>query len=698
MLRKLFTLVLCLATTVIAVQAQTQTPPDNEIWYTTTDGKIAELNDSGTPCSGNGRDFKIISHFYKNGKGVIRANKPIKSYGGESPEDGFTISGNVESIILPNCLTIIGGSFSGCSSLKNINIPDSVKYIDDWGEHFMFRGCNNLPVVDNIRYADTYLVGVVNPQASYTIKEGTRFIANYAFGDCSSLRSITIPNSVTKIGFGAFSGCSNLTSITIPDSVTFIDEYAFSGCTSLKNVTIGNGVTGLYYAFQGCSSLKNVTIGNSVTKIGDSSFAGCRSLTSITIPDSVTEIGDCAFEGCNINSVVIDVTTGNTSFIENYFGANKIIGYTGKYASADGCCFIKKGVLVKFIDKNRTEYTIPNGVTSIGKEAFSGCSSLTSITIPDSVTTIGKLAFARCSSLKNVNVNITDLAKYCTNNVIYNIPGNKHLYIDNKEITELTIPDSVTTIGKYAFNDCNSLTSVTIPDSVTSIGARAFDGCGSLTSITIPDSVTSIGYGAFNDCSSLTNVTIGNGVNSIGNYAFSDCSSLTNITIPDSVTAVKEEAFSGCPIRSVTVNATTGNISSIESIFGRNKIVAFIGKYASEDGLCLIINGKLIDFIYKRQTEYTIPDGVTSIGEKTFYGCRSLINITIPNSVTSIGEEVFHGCTNLASIKCLVTTPPTIHDLAISDTTLIYVPKEAIKAYKKAPNWSRYKKRIKPIK
>ncbi|MBQ5710962.1 MAG: leucine-rich repeat domain-containing protein, partial [Alistipes sp.] len=211
------------------------------------------------------------------------------------------------------------------------------------------------------------------------------------------------------------------------------------------------------------------------------------------------------------------------------------------------------------------------------------------------------------------------------------------------------------------------------PDSVTKIEWRAFYGCSSLTSITIPDSVTTIEGGAFKDCSSLTSITIPDSVTEIGYCAFEGCSNLTSITIPDSVTTIGANAFAGC--------------SSLKS---------FNGKFASSDGRCLIKDRELIAFAPEGLTSYTIPNSVTKIEHLTFSGCHHLTSITIPDSVTSIEYATFRDCSSLTSITCLATTPPAIGDLEIGETTMIYVPKEAIKAYKKDPKWSIYKKQIKP--
>ena len=193
------------------------------------------------------------------------------------------------------------------------------------------------------------------------------------------------------------------------------------------------------------------------------------------------------------------------------------------------------------------------------------------------------------------------------------------------------------------------------------------DGQGVLV---FDDAVTSIGYEAFRNCSSLTSVTIPDSVTTIEDYAFENCSSLTSVTIPDSVTTIGVCAFAGC--------------SSLQE---------FNGKFASEDGRCLIINGILNAFAPAGLTEYTIPDSVTSIGIYTFWSCSSLESVTIGNGVTTIGMSAFYDCSSLTSVYCKATTPPAGGSYMFAYNASgrkIYVPMESVEAYKSAEGWSEY--------
>ena len=257
-------------------------------------------------------------------------------------------------------------------------------------------------------------------------------------------------------------------------------------------------------------------------------------------------------------------------------------------------------VIPESITYNASKYP----VTSIGYEAFSGCSGLTSVTIPNSVTIIGWNSFSGCSGL-----------------------------------TSITIPNSVTSIGNSAFEECSGLTSVTIPNSVTSIGSETFCHCKGLTSVTISNSVTSIGYGAFSRCSGLTSITIPNSVTSIGDWAFSSCSGLTSVTIPNSVTSIGDCAFEGCTGITQTIIVNDMFVCLAKG---------YEGHYSIPENISTIIGGAFGGC--SGLTSVTIPNSVTSIGGHAFEGCSGLTSVTIPNSVTSIRYSAFSGCSGLTSI------------------------------------------------
>ena len=352
---------------------------------------------------------------------------------------------------------------------------------------------------------------------SVTVGTNITSIGNYAFLDCVSLTNITIPDSVNSIGRWAFYACASLTSITIPNSVNEILDYTFNGCASLTSVTIQNSTTMLgANAFSYCTGLTNLVFLTSVTSIGQDAFAGCIALTKVAIPANITTIGEGAFSYCTgLTNVTIPTSATNIGVYAFAYctslSAITVAALNPAYSDMDGILFDKTQTsLVEFPGGRSGNYSVGNGVTSIGDFALAGCFGLTSVAIPDSVTNIGTAAFNFCTGLTNV-----------------------------------TIPNSVTLINDYTFEGCTNLSSVLIPDKVTSLGMYSFYVCN-LASVTIPNSVTSIGDSAFEFCPSLTNVTIGNSVTNIGIFAFAVCPSLTSITIPGSVASFGYGAFNNC--------------------------------------------------------------------------------------------------------------------------------------------------------
>ena len=284
---------------------------------------------------------------------------------------------------------------------------------------------------------------------------------------------------------------------------------------------------------------------------------------------------------------------------------------------------------------NLDTFVIPDGVTSVGKDAFVDYHSLTSITIPNSVRKIEEGAFENFYSLEKVN--ITDIANWCTiefagTNPLY-FAGD--LYLNGNLVTELVIPNSVTNIEESAFYSCSSLTNVTIPDSTKSIGEYAFGICENLTSVTIGNGVTSIGKDAFSGCGNLKTITLGNSVKAIGGGAFNYCSSLTSIIIPDSVTSISDFSFSGCEnLTSVTIGNGVTSIGKNAFNGCENLKTITLGNSVKAIGECAFSHCSSL-------TSIIIPDSVTSIGEGAFQWCNSLTKVSFGNNITSIGDSVF---------------------------------------------------------
>ncbi len=308
-------------------------------------------------------------------------------------------------------------------------------------------------------------------------------------------------------------------------------DYAFSGCSNLTSVIIPNGVTSVSWcAFYGCSSLTSVTIPNSVTTIDYRAFMNCSSLTSIVIPESVTTIEKQAFLDCE-NLASIDI--GNSV---NNIASSALSGTAWFDNQPDGLVYAGRvAYKYKGIMPDNTSIDIREGTLGISGNAFFDCNGLTSITIPNSVTFIGAFAFDGTSFYNNMDDEIVYLGR-----CLYSYKG------DMPSDTEIVINEGTVSISPCAFQNCENLISVTIPNSLTTIGEAAFDHCEGLRSVLFSNSITSIGNEAFAYCNSLVSAIILESVCSIGNYAFNECSSISSVIIGKNVTHIGWNAFYHC--------------------------------------------------------------------------------------------------------------------------------------------------------
>ncbi len=354
----------------------------------------------------------------------------------------------------------------------------------------------------------------VDSITSIVIKSGVTNVGDRMFYGCQSLRNVTIPSSVTSIGNQAFSYCTNIYNVNIPNSVTSIGNFAFSNCSSLKDTAIPSSVTNIgNYAFAHCSSFKTISIPSGVVNIGSQAFYDCKNLTSVVIPSSVKRLGQDAFYACTKLSVISIPSTLTNIGAYAFTGTewlktqqkhsplvvvNNILidgsGCSGKVTIPSGVRYINEHAFDNDLTYSHfstvTSISIPDTVTKIGDNAFRAC-ELTSMTIPKSVTSIGTDAFAWCTDLTDINVD-PDNKQFCSvDGVVYNKSKTELVVCPNGK-RDVTILPTVTKIRDYAFHLCLYLTSVTIPESVKSIGKMAFNYTG-IRVITLRPSVTSIG-------------------------------------------------------------------------------------------------------------------------------------------------------------------------------------------------------------
>lgn len=501
----------------------------------------------------------------------------------------FPRCSELKSVTIPNSVVSIGkGAFYDCENLVSVSIPHSVVSIG--AQAFLFT-----PWYDSLSSGLVYIgdvlygyKGVMQPNTSVAIKEGTVSISAWAFDGCQDLVSVSFPNSVKTIGERAFSNCVGLNTVNITNGVVTIGEDAFSGCSGLSSIIIPNTVTSIGWgAFNCCTGLKSVNIPNSVTSIGNSAFSDCSGLASVTIGNGVTTIGDDAFNNCsNLTEVIYNAVNCNGRKVDEHIWfedcqlKSLLIGEQVKSIPAYLACG----------QKQLTSITIPNSVASIGDFAFSGCSGLSSVGIPDNVTTIGDRAFQSCSGLASLN-----------------------------------IPNSVATIGSGAFARCSGLISVNISESVAAIKTDTFEGCSSLKAVTIPDNVTTIADAAFSGCSDLEAVTIGKCVASIGYQAFGGCVRLNTVTF-NAVNCSNPKTY----------EYVLFNDSQLKSLL--------IGEHVKSIPAYLAWGQKQL-------TSITIPNSVNVIGRSAFAGCSGLTSVSIGDSVIIIDDDAFSGCTALTDVE-----------------------------------------------
>ena len=612
------------------------------ITYTSTDGKAVTLYKT------DGFGANIISNTYDDTRaGVITFDAPVTTIGASAFEGCTTL----RSIIIPNSVkSIEEDAFAKCSALRDVSISASVTAIST----NPFTDCVNL--------------------ASITVEEGNPVYDSR--NDCNAIietasntllvgcKSTIIPEDVKKIGYSAFYGCINLKAITIPASVELIERAAFhnTGITSITipaNTTLqGGAMVGatIEGVFTECKELESVSIEAGLARIPSAGFCGCTKLSAINIPNTVESIGGMAFFGCSaLKSITIPESV--TSVEEMAFG---------------GCSSLKTVNVKAFFPP-----TLGSGTFTSSPTCTIPCGTITLYEASDWNDQVGKFVVGECAEGTQIFYTSTDgniVTPNRTNGFGANFVSN--VYVDGVGI--ITFDDEITIVGEWSFYGCHSLASITLPETVTKLDRSAFESCTSLESVMLPDGLTTLGDYVFYNNQALKSITIPATVTNMGQHVFEACTALQEIYVE----AVTPPALGGSILSGAskpTCYIPCGTLDAYEASAWAGQVAEFVDKCAggtniitytaSNDSVVVphkadAFGAKLISNTYVNGVgTLTFDAPVTKIGNEAFSGCYRLATIDFPVSVETIGSNAFTACTDLQTID-IPNTVTSIQKLA----------------------------------
>ena len=675
---------------------------------------------------------------------------------------------NLKSVELPSTITTIEtDAFARCTKLKNITLPEGITSIGDGA----FQGSgltninlpNTLETIGNYSFINTHLTSVNIPSSVTTIGEA-------AFAECTNLEEINVDtenNNYTSEDGVLFNkdktvliqfpvGNKNIKEYIVPQEVITIGVGAFNSSKNLTNIILGQGVTTIEYnAFSNISGLTSIELPESVTSIKKGAFAYCYNLEKIIIPDSVTTIEDGlpgVFENCNTLTIYCNEGSTALEYAKSKNIPYKIVNMKWVYTideENNTCTIIKPNdsTLVS------GDFDIPETidgykVVGIAEYAFADCENLTSVNIPKDIELIENRAFAGCTNLAKINVDDENNNYSSENGVLFNKDKTKLIkYPEGKCINSSSqvpggpiniynIPETVTTIGSYAFENVEAIGTIMISKNVTTIEESAISTCNNLYIVYIPNTVTNIGTNVLEGCNNVcvlcyensaahiyaedNNINYeligeiewnynldengniidlvpavpsklvgdikipetidGHTVVSIGEGAFFGASYMTSLTIPSSITNIPDDVFGGCDaLEKIIVSEENENYTSEDGILF-NKDKTELIKYPSQksDEEYIIPNTvktiKIAAFESSNNLEYVeLPNSVINIEDYAFYSCNNLNKIKIPDSVTNIGQDVFNNCSNLT----IVGIPESTANIYATDNNIPFEIEES---------------------
>lgn len=663
----------------------------------------------------------------------------------ELPDDLFSGCSNLTVVELPHVKTIGSGcfqdcprlttlslgdsldsvghaAFSNCTNLTNLAFPSTIKTIGGNA----FSGCSNITSVSFPSECDLTTIG------------------SSTFRDCVALTAFKCPESVASIGQYAFYNCKKLVTIVLGKALKSIEEYTFYGDAALSDMTIPEGVTRIKnFAFYNCTGIATYSLPSTLDSIDSYVFCNDSALVRLTIPGNVSSIYSDCFGGCTHlsyltfqdgdNGIVVRSSFTDCPLTRLYLGRNLFESDFRNQTKLRRVTFSEK---VSYFNNYLfygctaiTSLNLPDSLATVGAYAFAGCTGLTELSFPGVIESIGQQCFNDCSRLASVTFEdgngtcaengffwSSPLQKvYIGKNLTYDTqtfqPGqsdtqwyspfynaktladvsfsqsgtvtslHNHLLDGCSSVMELSLPQSLVTIGSYAFNAMSRLQSIKVYDNVTTIGEYCFANDTCLVSATLSENITELASHLFYNCAVLDNFTIPSNVVKVDESAFESCNALSSIAFSENVTDIENNAFADCAsLKNITFADGTGALnigylgaskddargmfrdSPVETLYlGRNLIYSGDGIQYSPFAYATTLNSLTLGTKLTNIAKYafegctalpkvSMPDNITSVGQEAFKGDTSLGNLSLSNNLASVGEQSFMNCKSLAKV------------------------------------------------
>jgi len=607
----------------------------------------------------------------------------------------FYNAAGITGVTLPSGLESIEyGAFNNCASVQTLTVPKTVTSIDGGA----LKGMDSLqsltiPFVGGSRTATGsagvlgYLFGNTSSSTTGTTRQYYAASSSYYYYIPQTLQTVTVTDDST-LPYGAFYGCSMLTQITLPGSVTNIADKAFYNCSGISALAMGDKLTSIgVSAFYGCSKLVNVTIPKSVTSIGSSAFENCTTLGGVYISDMAA--------WCRIS---FGSETGNPLYCAKKLYLNdaevKVLSVPSDVIEIKNYAFYNAGGI--------TSVTLPSGLKSIGYSAFYNCGGIQTLTVPNSVTSIGGSAFRCMNSLQSLTIPFVGGSRTATGSsgvlgYVFGSTGSSATgttlqYYSESSKSYYYIPQTLQTVkvtddpslSYGSFYNCLRLTQITLPENVTSIGGEAFRGCTGLTQVSIPADVKTVGSGAFESCTGLKGVYISDirawcgigfsdetsnplyyakklyvnnvlvtaldiswGTLSITRYAFVNCTGIKTVTVPKTVSSIGRGAFKGLSALTAITLPFVG--ASREANTGANSVLGYIFDYSTGTSSGAVQqyysdSGSIYCYIPATLKTVTVTDA-TLLSYGAFNNTKKITKVRFECDLSSIGDKAFKGDT-----------------------------------------------------